>query len=124
VFHLALTVVSLFAAAAFTARILASVPLRGPALFCVLALALSGLGTLVQAHYYFDRYTIVLLPLAIASVISVSPPARPGLGFVAALGIVAAYSVAGTHDYLEWNRARWAMLAYFESRGVTADRVD
>jgi hypothetical protein len=133
-FHLLLTAASLASAAALVTRLATAVPamLRrpaslddaAPALFCVLALVLSALGTLAQAHYYFDRYLLVLLPLAIASVVAVSPSLQFGSGAAVVLAAFAYYSVAGTHDYLEWNRARWQMLAALESSGVTPRQVD
>ena len=95
-----------------------------PALFCMLALLLSALGTLVQAHYYFDRYLLVLLPLAIASVVAVSPPPRLAWGLVAALAAMSFYSIAGTHDYMQWNRARWSLLTELEASGVTPRQID
>ncbi len=94
------------------------------ALFCVLALVLSGIGTLVQAHYYFDRYLLPLLPLAIAAVVAVSPGLRPRPAALVGLAMMSAYSVAGTHDYLAWNRARWELLGQLEARGVSAREID
>lgn len=94
------------------------------ALFCVLALVLSGLGTLAQAHYYFDRYLVPLVPLAIAAVVAVSPGLRPRPAALVALALMSAYSIAGTHDYLAWNRARWDLLEALEARGVSAREID
>jgi hypothetical protein len=60
----------------------------------------------------FDRHLLVLLPFVLAAA------AGDGLGvaraprLVAALAgaLLAAFSVAGTHDYLAWQRARWGLV--------------
>lgn len=92
--------------------------------FCLLALVLSALGSLLQSHYYFDRYLIVMLPLTIACAAAMSAGDKPGLGFALISVAFATYSVAGTHDYMEWNRARWDLLDSLEERGVTARQID
>lgn len=78
----------------------------------------------------FDRYIIVLLPLVLVlggwyaarRHVAHRPPALvAGFILVAALGI---FSVAGTHDYLAWNRARWAAIHDLFAQGVTPDRID
>jgi hypothetical protein len=136
-FHLALTLASLASAAVLIAHLASLVtrPARDEhsavlanngqaAIFCVLALVLSGLLTLIQARYYFDRYVIVLLPLAIASVTALAPRFRFGPGALAAWAVLALYGVAGTHDYMAWNRARWSLLEAAEARGATARQID
>lgn len=134
VFHLVLTAASLASAAAVATRIATALPsaLRRTAtepraraaVFCVLALALSGLGSLAQAQYYFDRYLVAIVPLAVASLVALSPPARTGPVFAGALAAMSLYAVAGTHDYMESHRARWNLLAGLEARGITADAID
>jgi hypothetical protein len=68
---------------------------------------------------FFDRYLLPALPLLAAGLIAIEGArggAWPGLRSVpmmAAATVVAgmqAYSVAGTHDYLAWNRARWSLV--------------
>jgi 4-amino-4-deoxy-L-arabinose transferase-like glycosyltransferase len=61
-----------------------------------------------------DRYLLMVLPFAIAIIAAMSPEISEGrlrrfLG-LAVLGAFALFSVAGTHDYLAWNRARWGAL--------------
>jgi Dolichyl-phosphate-mannose-protein mannosyltransferase len=65
----------------------------------------------------FDRYLLLLVPLVI--VLLVQSSAAPDLAkanprFVSIALVVlllyGAFSVAGTHDYLSWNRARWKAL--------------
>jgi hypothetical protein len=96
----------------------------GAATFCLIAFALSALGTLAQSHYFFDRYLIVLVPLAIAALVAVSPSLELRSGFAATLGVLSLYAVAGTHDYMAWNRARWDLLAGLEARGVSPRAID
>ena len=63
---------------------------------------------------FFDRYLIVVLPLVAGALVALVRPRRVSRRVlaVAALAVAAlgAYGVAGTHDYLAWNRARWALL--------------
>lgn len=125
----ALTLASLASAATVASRIgLAMRPsLRRPsraAVFLVATLLLAAAGSLVQAHWYFDRYVLLLLPLAAAALVALEPSMVPGPGFAAAALALAAYGVAGTHDYMEWNRARWDLLAGLEAGGADANRID
>ncbi|HEY2773482.1 MAG TPA: glycosyltransferase family 39 protein [Candidatus Binatia bacterium] len=134
-----LTVLCVISASRLVARLSLLVRLGGPiastpairndtryrvAWLCVMALLLSGAGTLLQAHYYFDRYLVVLVPLAIASLVCLDPSPRSGAFTVAATIAMALYSVAGTHDYLAWNRARWGLLSELESKGIDATHID
>ena len=43
---------------------------------------------------------------------------------LALTAVLAWYAVAGTHDYLAWNRARFAGLATLEAAGVPATAID
>jgi len=72
------------------------------------------LGLMGQA---FDRYLLFLVPLGITLIIFLAKDVSPGkprfpLMPLAVLGVFlyGAFSVAGTHDYLSWNRARWQAL--------------
>lgn len=126
-----LTFASLVSAASLVARLAVPEPgapvsdpdRRRPAMFCVLALAISAVGSLTQSHYFFDRYLIVLVPLAVAALAGFAPP-RAGGVTLGALAALALYAVAGTHDYMEWNRARWNLLEGLEARGVSARSID
>ena len=85
-----------------------------------------------------DRYLLFLVPFALM-LVQMGKPAdlasetvcRPRLqraAQAAAIGLIlvsAGYSVAGTRDYLAWNRVRWSLLDDLQSRqGVTAGRID
>ncbi|CAB3729975.1 hypothetical protein LMG27174_05704 [Paraburkholderia rhynchosiae] len=41
-----------------------------------------------------------------------------------ALLLMCAFSVAGTHDYMNWNRARWQLLQQLAADGVAPQRID
>jgi hypothetical protein len=86
------------------------------------ALAFIGGNLLILvAIFFYDRYFVPLLPLvAVASGWSGATPGRTRLEWMlghgalalALAGVVAigGFSVAATHDYLAWNRARWQLL--------------
>ncbi len=83
---------------------------------------------LIMTGWLFDRY---ILPLAVMAPLALAAPAargarRPALlmiSFALLLGL-AGFSVAATHDYLAWNRARWAALGELASQGVPASVID
>jgi hypothetical protein len=65
----------------------------------------------------FDRYLLPIIPLALVLLATAAGRAGPGpmpawrTGLAAVFLIVmGGFSVAGMHDYLAWNRARWAAL--------------
>ena len=130
----ALTVASVGSAAALLTRLAATTRglwradanIRKPrlVLFALLALLLSWLGSLLQAHYYFDRYLMLIFPLAVACCVAGGSQARCGVAFATVLAAMTTFSVAGTHDYMEFHRARWDLLGALEAGGITADEVD
>jgi hypothetical protein len=97
---------------------------------CLLSLAAALLlgGSLLQADFYFDRYLLPALPfvlalLAMADNDSQRRTAATGLS-LALLAAMTFYSVAGSHDYMQWNRARHHLLGGLEARGVAATEID
>jgi hypothetical protein len=81
---------------------------------------------------FFDRYLVYLVPFAMVAVMAI-----PGMRLAAdkralrvtmAVGcmlLYAAFAVAGTHDYIAWNRARWLALDDLTMvRGVAPNRID
>jgi hypothetical protein len=80
----------------------------------------------------FDRYLLFLMPLAIAIIVLLLRDAGPGhavpslrLLASASLILYAAFAIAGTHDYLAWNRARWQGLNDLaREQRVSADDID
>jgi len=88
-----------------------------------LALLLVGSKTIL-----FDRYFLPFAPLVctLAVVAAGNLPAsvagdRAGIVVLVVLGL---FSIGATHDYLAWNRARWAALNELTATGVDAKRID
>ncbi len=95
-----------------------------------IGIALYGIGyyVLVSAvSSLFDRYALPLLPV-VAVLIAGSFRKTPGWASVlgGSIGILlATYAVAGTHDYLTWNRARQqAYRELTEKQGVPVTAID
>lgn len=91
---------------------------------------LAGYGLVLALLFFFDRYLIPIFPmLAVVAVAGTRPrPPRPWGWWVtssATLLLIGTFSVAATHDYLAWNRARWAGLKHLTGElGVLPDRID
>jgi 4-amino-4-deoxy-L-arabinose transferase-like glycosyltransferase len=82
----------------------------------------------MSGSLWFDRY--VLLNIAIGAVLlarCTSSPIQPRLAQASALVLAASFvfSIIGTHDYLEWNRQRWAATLHAESvLGASPEALD
>jgi hypothetical protein len=84
----------------------------------------------------FDRYVLFLVPLGIVILfLLASDVGRAKAGSlvvnmnmslaVASLILYSTFSIAGTHDYLSWNRARWQALNNLETeQRVRPDEID
>ncbi|MCB0606278.1 MAG: glycosyltransferase family 39 protein [Lewinella sp.] len=76
----------------------------------------------------FDRYYLPLIPCLLLLILS--PVASRferwwGLPALFCFAPFAWYAVAGTHDYLGWNRARWALLdETMEKDGISPLQID
>lgn len=95
--------------------------------FILVAAAFMALGSLLHASYYFDRYLLPILPFAItAALLGARDSSNDRIGATAwaALGLVAFFSVAGTHDYMAWNRARYTAVDRLLAEGVGVDEID
>jgi hypothetical protein len=73
----------------------------------------------LDKQYWFDRYLIICLPLAMMVAILSTNPGRIPLAGVAPIVCVialvllyAAVTIAGTHDYLASSRVRWQAINY------------
>jgi 4-amino-4-deoxy-L-arabinose transferase-like glycosyltransferase len=73
----------------------------------------------VAFHSAFDRYLVPQVPLLAGGMIAFfSTRGQDPTGLrissmlvsLSALAAMLVYSVAGTHDYLAWNRARWSLI--------------
>jgi hypothetical protein len=98
--------------------------------FVLLALILLFAGSLLHRQYYFDRYLLPILPFAcVLTMTTIKRMRTEGAPFawvVASLAtlVLAWFSVAGTHDYLAWNRARYAQLDELAAGGIAPERID
>jgi hypothetical protein len=90
-------------------------------LFCFVLLAAS---SLLHAAFYFDRYLLPVLPFAATAALIGLAPARSAPAAWVAAGLLGWWAVAGTHDSMEWNRARYAALADLEASGVSPREID
>jgi hypothetical protein len=121
-----LTIVAALGAARLAAAGVIGFPrLREPVpAFLLWATILLFAGTLLHARYYFDRYLVIVLPFALATLAVVRPlPVIRSPALLLAVAL-AGYGVAGTHDYLAWNRARFDGIAALEAEGVTPREID
>lgn len=75
---------------------------------------------------YFERYVLdslwalaVLIPL-------VAEPRIVRFRWLCAtlILIISFFSIGGTQEYLDWNRARWAAFGELQSRGIPLSRID
>ncbi|MBI3767341.1 MAG: glycosyltransferase family 39 protein [Deltaproteobacteria bacterium] len=104
--------------------------LREPApAFLTLSFVLLLTGSLLHTRYYFDRYILVVAPFAIAALLVEPADARAGslgvrAGSLLLTLLLGWYAVAGTHDYLAWNRARDRGLTALQRDGVAATEID
>jgi hypothetical protein len=123
---LALTAVTTLSAAVLAAASSQALPRPRDPLrtFVFLCFALLFLGSLLHARFYFDRYLLPVLPFAAALALVPAAPVRAGrAAWILAIPL-AWCAIAGTHDYMAWNRARFAMLGALESEGVEPTSID
>lgn len=110
-------------------------PQRSSSMFWVAVIAFGP--TAIAYGAYFDRYLLLQLPLLVAFLAStnVSGPTANEVEdtssahvsmplSVAVLGCTLFYSVAATHDYFAWQRARWELVTELESEGVARTDID
>ncbi len=84
------------------------------------------LGFLLINSYYFDRYQLLFVPFLIILLPFQSVEHNSKIAFWRwlAFGSLALFSILGTHDYLDWNRARWRALQQLESAGISPRQID
>ena len=100
-----------------------------PVLAFVIVLLVAYLGPFVVTAY-FDRYLLFVLPFVLVlwqragdGDIVTHPMLRKPLA-IAWIAAVLAGSLAATHDYFAWNRARWDAIRAAERLGANADSID
>lgn len=76
----------------------------------------------------FDRYQLVLLPLLIlllSGAQHLTAPTWARSMSLISLAVISGFSIAGTRDYLNWNRTRWNILSELvEERGISPRQID
>lgn len=73
----------------------------------------------------FDRYVLLLCPLAMPLCIRADVPLRRLLAIVVPVTVLlAVVSYVGVVDYWHWNHARWQALSWLDSQGVGPERID
>ena len=85
-------------------------------------------GFLMLEVYFLDRYYLTLVPLLIVILVqnqtwnfSKISVAIAGVSLL----LLSIFSVAATHDYLAWNRARWQALDYLtQEKNISPNRID
>jgi hypothetical protein len=98
---------------------------RAPvAVFLHVAGALFFGATLLQSRYYLDRHVLTAVPFVLAALAAGYPRAIVSRTAVLLVVLLGWYGVAGTHDYLAWNRARFAGLAKLGAEGVPPAAID
>lgn len=98
------------------------------AAFCALA-ALATNAQWILMGSYLDRYAlpgIVLVLILCSIILSERPAPRSALSFAAAIALFfGVWSIAGVHDFFEWQRARWVGLEYLTGAlGIPPSRID
>ncbi len=100
-----------------------------PALYFVLAAAFFYFAPM-SFSFFLDRYFLFLIPLLLVTIFRNRKHAlqynRSSRAFLL-LYILASgvFSVAATHDYLAWNRARWRALDFLQSElKISPERID
>ena len=121
-----LTIVALLGAAAVVAMLAVRTKnLRtADSIFLILGSLFMFAGTLVHADFYFDRYLLPVLPLGLLALCAAAPRTRPQSTAWILAGALAVYAVAGTHDYMSWNRARYQALDRVMAGGVEVTSID
>ncbi len=104
-------------------------PMRRHDGLAILVLATSAIYNLplLFSHLWFDRYVLLNVALACVMLAVWAPALRAGgrRRFAAGLviGLYLGFGLAGTRDYLEWNRVRWSVIRHAET-GLQARPAD
>jgi hypothetical protein len=94
----------------------------------LLLVGTAALYLVVQAatsRFLFDRYVFVAMPAAVWLALDALPaPLGTARVALAAIALVALFSVGATREYLAWNGARDRAVRDLEARGVPASDID
>ncbi len=104
-----------------------AVPQKSAAVFGLSCILLYG-GFLILDVHCFDRYFIQMLPFLLPLILPTGQQilSKKRLWIAGAMLLfMATFSITATHDYLAWNRARWAALDFLtKEKNITPDRID
>jgi len=117
--------VTVAATASFAVVLLAALRRRGrsAAEASFLWLALGHWTLIVLLWLFYDRYTLVFVPVAIAVLLGRCTQLRL-LVAVPAVALFAALCCVGMHDHLALNGALWGAVGTLQARGVPAEQID
>jgi Dolichyl-phosphate-mannose-protein mannosyltransferase len=93
-----------------------------PAVFLLLQL-FGHLALIALLWLFYDRYALVLVPLALALTVRSGPLERPRLA-VALVIVMGALSLVGVRDHLQYNRALWSAVAHLTANGIEPAAFD
>lgn len=83
---------------------------------------------LMLEPFFFDRYYLFFFPFVAVAILPVAELKAPKVLWGISLVIISLYlwfSFAGTHDFLERNRARWKALGQLtQERNISPNRID
>jgi Dolichyl-phosphate-mannose-protein mannosyltransferase len=82
---------------------------------------------LLMDQAFFDRYLLFLMPFLLLLLLPTKAERRTNWAFGLALVpflLLTFLSIAGTHDYLAWNRLRWQGLNTLVQQGVPLTEID
>lgn len=104
--------------------------LKWKTIFFIYVVSFVYLGYLVFS-YFFDRYFIFLVPMIIIVLVAnygYAPELKSKWKltvFAVPFIIISFFSIAATHDYLSWNRARWKALDYLtKEKNILPTQID
>ena len=99
---------------------------RKSLLFTLILMCLGYFAYMILNRFFFDRYTlapVILLAVILATMIR----APAGVFHNLSTGILLVFmlfSITAVHDFMEWNRARWAALGMLMEEGIGERRID
>ncbi|MBW8331601.1 MAG: glycosyltransferase family 39 protein [Prolixibacteraceae bacterium] len=76
---------------------------------------------------FFDRYILPCIPAVFIIVLPVRPlfTRINRIAFGVLLSVYVIFSIAGTHDYMGWNRARWEAINYLtDEKKIDRHKID
>ncbi|MGG6266019.1 glycosyltransferase family 39 protein [Leptolyngbya sp. AN03gr2] len=79
----------------------------------------------LNLNYWFDRYLIFLIPVLILLVSEQALSRRlTAISLIFLIGF-SGFSIAGSHDYLTWNRVRWqALNGLVQDKGISPEQIN